>query len=321
MKRLTSSTLTILVAAAVLVLGGIGVTVAATGGTFLLGKSNSASTTTSLTNSQGTALSLSSKSGTPPLKVNNTTKATNLNADLLDGLSSSSFQRRVSASCAFGLKALGSTGAATCVPGIQRFSTAGTHTYTVPTGVHLLQARVWGGGGGGGGSRLVDAEAGHNGAGGGQGGYVEVLIPVTAGNVLTVVVGAAGAGGDTVTATPATDGLDSVITLASVAIATGKGGSGAFDPGPMVCPDDGGAHGAGGAGGDGRAVAPAVGLAAARGLAGTDWHADCGMPIGGGQGGGATFAAAGAGGDGAASDGLNTGNDGSTGLVLITPVG
>lgn len=72
---------------------GTGTAVAATGGTFLLGKSNSASTPTSLTNSSGTALVLNSKSGTPPLKVNNTTKATNLNADQLDGIDSTKFAR------------------------------------------------------------------------------------------------------------------------------------------------------------------------------------------------------------------------------------
>jgi len=70
---------------------GTGTAVAATGGTFLLGKSNSASTPTSLTNSSGTALVLNSKSGTSPLKVNSTTKATNLNSDQLDGLDSTKF--------------------------------------------------------------------------------------------------------------------------------------------------------------------------------------------------------------------------------------
>ena len=68
-----------------------GTAYAATGGNFLLGKSNSASTMTSLTNSAGTALSLNSKSGTAPLAVNSGTKVTNLNADSVDGVSSGSF--------------------------------------------------------------------------------------------------------------------------------------------------------------------------------------------------------------------------------------
>lgn len=76
---------------AVLTITLTGTAYAATGGTFLLGKANSAGATTSLTNSAGTALSLNSKTGTAPLKVNHTTKVTNLNSDQLDGLDSTKF--------------------------------------------------------------------------------------------------------------------------------------------------------------------------------------------------------------------------------------
>jgi hypothetical protein len=69
---------------------GSGTAYAATGGTFILGKANTAGTTTVLSNAKGTALMLNSKSGTPSLKVNRTTKVPNLNADLLDGISSNS---------------------------------------------------------------------------------------------------------------------------------------------------------------------------------------------------------------------------------------
>lgn len=68
---------------------GSGTAYAATGGTFILGKANTAGTTTVLSNAKGTALTLNSKSGTPSLKVNRTTKVPNLNADLLDGVNSS----------------------------------------------------------------------------------------------------------------------------------------------------------------------------------------------------------------------------------------
>ena len=64
---------------------GSGTAYAATGGKFILGKSNSAGKTSTLTNKHGTALSLNSKAGTPSLKVNRTTKVPNLNADLIDG--------------------------------------------------------------------------------------------------------------------------------------------------------------------------------------------------------------------------------------------
>ena len=68
---------------------------AATGGSFILGNSNTASTVTSLTRtSNGTTLALNAQPGQQPLKVNSTVKATNLNADLLDGLDSSRFATR-----------------------------------------------------------------------------------------------------------------------------------------------------------------------------------------------------------------------------------
>lgn len=79
-------------AVAVLVLGS-GTAYAATGGKFILGKSNYAGATSSLTNKNGTALALNSKSGTAPLKVNRTVKVANLNSDFLDGLDSGSFAR------------------------------------------------------------------------------------------------------------------------------------------------------------------------------------------------------------------------------------
>ena len=74
------------------VLGG-GTAVAATGGSFILGRSNTASTLTTLSNANGSALSLNSKAGTPSLRVNRSTKVPNLNTDLLDSLDSSAFAR------------------------------------------------------------------------------------------------------------------------------------------------------------------------------------------------------------------------------------
>jgi len=70
-----------------------GVAEAATGGTFLLGRSNSATTLTKLTSTRGTALSLVSPSKSPPLAVSNSRKVARFNADLLDGLDSRSLQR------------------------------------------------------------------------------------------------------------------------------------------------------------------------------------------------------------------------------------
>lgn len=77
-----------------------GTTLAATGGNFILGQPNSASSTTGLSagttgpafratnTSTGTAGSFNVAAGHPPLTVNSNTKVTNLNADKLDGLDS-----------------------------------------------------------------------------------------------------------------------------------------------------------------------------------------------------------------------------------------
>jgi hypothetical protein len=72
---------------------GTGTAYAANGGTFRLGRSNSATATTTLTNAYGSALKLNSRSGHPSLLVNRNTRVPNLNADLLDGISQGSFAR------------------------------------------------------------------------------------------------------------------------------------------------------------------------------------------------------------------------------------
>jgi hypothetical protein len=90
---------------AFIVLGGM--SYAATGSNFILGKSNSASSTTSLsapisgkkalqltntsTAAGATALGLNVGSGHPPFTVNSGTKVASLNADKLDGLDSTGF--------------------------------------------------------------------------------------------------------------------------------------------------------------------------------------------------------------------------------------
>jgi FlaG/FlaF family flagellin (archaellin) len=68
-----------------------GTAYAATGGNFILGNANSAKAVTSLTNKNGTALSLSSGASQPPLAVSNSVQVPNLNASELDGKSSSAF--------------------------------------------------------------------------------------------------------------------------------------------------------------------------------------------------------------------------------------
>ena len=76
---------------AALVFAMSGTAYAATGGDFLLGKANTATSVTALTNSKGTALSLSASPATPPLKVSNSVQVPSLNASELGGHTSSAF--------------------------------------------------------------------------------------------------------------------------------------------------------------------------------------------------------------------------------------
>ena len=100
--------------ALVLALGGTAE--AASGGGFLLGRGNSATTTTSLSDSHGVPLSLAAKNGQPALRVNTTAKVPHLNSDLLDGLDSLQLQRATTASCAggTGVKTVASDGTTAC---------------------------------------------------------------------------------------------------------------------------------------------------------------------------------------------------------------
>lgn len=80
----------------ILVLAANTVTIAATGQGFLLGKSNSANTITGLTRTtSGSALKLQTASSTnPPLTVNGKGKVINLNADMIDGFTSTDLRDR-----------------------------------------------------------------------------------------------------------------------------------------------------------------------------------------------------------------------------------
>jgi hypothetical protein len=94
MKPNRARILTVLVTGLLLFAGTAIGSYAANGGPLLLGKSNKATKTTKIKNSKGTALSLKSKTGKPPLAVSNATKVTNLNADLVDGLDGPGLQTK-----------------------------------------------------------------------------------------------------------------------------------------------------------------------------------------------------------------------------------
>jgi hypothetical protein len=87
--RVRSAALFAIGAATGLFLTGVGH--AADGSSLLLGRVNTASRITSLSNASGSALSLLSDANSPPLRVNSHAKVAHFNADLLDGRDSSAF--------------------------------------------------------------------------------------------------------------------------------------------------------------------------------------------------------------------------------------
>jgi hypothetical protein len=85
-----------------LVVIGTGSAVAATGHSLILGAKNTATKTTTLSDSKGTPLALSAPNGKAPLSVNSSTEVKKLNAALLDGLSASGLLKKVTGHCATG---------------------------------------------------------------------------------------------------------------------------------------------------------------------------------------------------------------------------
>jgi hypothetical protein len=79
----------VIVVTLALIFGGAGLAGAATGGAFLLGRSNSETSTAGLSNSRGTPLSLSAPKNKAPLAVNRNVMVRNLNAQYVGGQSAS----------------------------------------------------------------------------------------------------------------------------------------------------------------------------------------------------------------------------------------
>ena len=108
MGRYLSPSLAISITALIVALGGAGYS--ATGGNFILGRSNVAITSSALTahlngrtlqlqnsntGAAATPLALFAAAGHPPLTVNSATKVANLNADKLDGFDSTQFANKL----------------------------------------------------------------------------------------------------------------------------------------------------------------------------------------------------------------------------------
>jgi len=107
--------------------------------------------------------------------------------------------------------------------GQAEFYTAGTSSFTVPEGVARIRVFVYGAGGGAGGS-ISNSQLGLN---GGSGAFIEAVLDVTAGEKLSVVVGAGGKGGKEGTDGAGTAGGASQILNASKTVLVSAGGGGA----------------------------------------------------------------------------------------------
>jgi hypothetical protein len=96
MKNMFVRPLTLLLTAALLVLGLDLATYAATGDSLVLGRVNKATKLTTLTRTtNGPVLALRGKASSPPLTVSSGRKVARLNADKLDGLDAAALQTRV----------------------------------------------------------------------------------------------------------------------------------------------------------------------------------------------------------------------------------
>ena len=163
--------------------------------------------------------------------------------------------------------------------GTVSYTSNGSYTFKVPSGVTSLTIQAWGAGGGGG---AGSGSTGVGGAGGG-GGFTQDTITVTGGTSLTVSVGSGGAAATNSSAAGNGGGFSAVQNGATYLIQAGGGGGG------------GGAEGTTGSGGAGGAGGGTTGVS--------------------GTAGGGTATTGGGGGDGTASTGGTAGSAGTTGVA------
>jgi hypothetical protein len=192
--------------------------------------------------------------------------------------------------------------------GVQTFTTPGEFTFTVPVGVTQVEAEVWGAGSG-----SFASVSGVPSGGAGGGGYARGRVTsLTAGTLISVVVGAGGSAG-TGSANPTTGGSSSLGAIS----ATGGG----LNPQANASSPQNGAPGGIGVGGDFNAAGSAgqAGISNVGGLGGA-------APLGGSQnsgtaGNGGIFPGGGASGAGTGPAGnqANPGGSGAHGPTASRP--
>ena len=186
-------------------------------------------------------------------------------------------------------------------PGELTWAVPGTYSYTVPSGVSAVRVRLRGAGGSGGGAAICVGAQCYGSGGGGQGGYIEVQLPVATGDVLAVVVGGSGL---FATATGST------VSRSGAVLAEGL-------PGLRGGTPTGGAGGTAGAGATFSFTAPALPLSAQAGASGDAGGTSVPFVGSGGRGGGPA-GVAGSGSQGLVDDASSV-TAGSPGFASLTP--
>ena len=132
-------------------------------------------------------------------------------------------------------------------PVVQSFTSIGTTTFSVPTGVNNARVLVIAGGGGGGTRNSGYASGGTDGgSGGGAGGMIDhPAFPLTPGGSVTVTVGSGAPSNFSPTQSPGSQGGPSVFSSLT-AIGGGFGGCGPLSPNPGGPGGSGGGEGSGG---------------------------------------------------------------------------
>lgn len=132
-------------------------------------------------------------------------------------------------------------------PVVQSFTSTGTTSFSVPTGVTTARVLVIAGGGGGGTRNSGYASGGTDGgAGGGAGGMIDhPAFPLTPGGSVTVTVGAGAPSNFNPIQSPGAQGTPSVFSTLT-AIGGGFGGCGPLSPNPGGPGGSGGGEGSGG---------------------------------------------------------------------------
>ena len=184
------------------------------------------------------------------------------------------------------------------ISGEQTFTTTGTTSWTVTTGVTEVSAVVIGAGGGGAAGDSGGYQDEEGGCGGGGGGLAYGTFPVTPGETLTIVVGSGGAGGSAPAGAGTNGGASQIKRGSTVLLQGGGGGRGTH-----------GIPGTGGSGGTGTGPEKDGG-----GTGGTGGQADDNTRGDAGGGGGAG-GYSGNGGAGASPDNSLTGFVGSGGAA------